>query len=91
MPTPLDEFRKRLDAIDEQIVDLLSERAQVIMKVASVKRQNNIPVYVPEREASIIARLRAMNPGPLSGDTIERVYRTIIEEMREFERQHTVQ
>jgi chorismate mutase/prephenate dehydratase len=89
MPTPLDGFRKRLDAIDAQVVKLLSERAQIISQVADVKRQNDIPIYIPEREASIIARLRTMNPGPLSGDTIERIYRTIIEEMRKFESGHT--
>ena len=89
MPTPLDELRQRLDTIDTQVVTLLSERAQVVSRVAEVKRQHDIPVYIPEREASVIARLRTMNPGPLSGDTIERIYRTIIEEMRKFETEHT--
>jgi chorismate mutase/prephenate dehydratase len=87
----LDELRTQLDVIDEQVVALLSERAQVILKVADVKRRQNLPVYIPEREAFIIERLRAMNPGPLSGDTIERIYRTIIEEMRKFESEHAVQ
>ena len=84
----LNELRKRLDAIDEQMMSLLSERAQVVMQVAIFKRQHNLPVYIPEREASIIERLQAMNPGPLSGDTLGRIYRTIIEEMRRFENEY---
>ena len=81
----LDELRERLDIIDEQMVLLLSERAKVVSKVAELKRHHNMPVYMPEREASIIERLRASNPGPLPGDAVERIYRTIVEEMREFE------
>jgi chorismate mutase/prephenate dehydratase len=88
MVIPLDQLRERLDGIDTQIMALLSERARVISTVAEVKRQNNLPIYVPEREAAIVARLRGMNPGPLSGEAIERIYRTILEEMRNFERQH---
>ena len=83
----LDILREQLDIIDEQILSLLSERAKVVMTVANFKRHHNIPVYIPEREASIIERLRAINPGPLSGDAVERIYRTIVEEMRKFESQ----
>jgi chorismate mutase/prephenate dehydratase len=81
----LDELRERLDILDEQMMALLSERAKIVHKVADFKRHHNIPVYIPEREAAIIERLRALNPGPLSGDAVERIYRTIVEEMRKFE------
>ena len=81
----LNVLRDRLDSIDERILSLLSERAKVIMQVADFKRQDNIPIHVPEREVSIIERMRTANPGPLSGDTIEPIYRNILEEMRKFE------
>lgn len=85
----LDALRDRLDIIDERILSLLSERAKVIVQVADFKRHHNIPIYVPEREASIIERLRTANPGPLPSDTIERLYRNILEEMRKFESEHS--
>jgi chorismate mutase/prephenate dehydratase len=84
----LDALRERLDIIDERILSLLSERAQVIMQVADFKRHHNMPIYVPEREVSIIERLRTANPGPLPADTVERIYRNILEEMRKFESEH---
>jgi len=84
----LDALRDRLDILDERILSLLSERAKVIIQVADFKRQHNMPIYVPEREGSIIERLRTVNPGPLPGDTIERIYRNILEEMRKFESDH---
>ena len=85
----LDALRDRLDTIDERILSLLSERAKVIMQVADFKRHHNLPIHVPERELSIIERLRTTNPGPLPGDTIERIYRTVLEEMRKFESEHS--
>jgi chorismate mutase-like protein len=86
----LDELRKRLDAIDERLVALLSQRAQVIQEVADFKWQHHLPVYLPEREVAIIARLRAMNPGPLSDDALVRIYRIVLEEMRNFEHEQIV-
>jgi chorismate mutase-like protein len=85
----LDTLRDQLDVIDERILSLLSQRAKVIMQVADFKRHHHIPIYVPEREVSIIERLRMANPGPLPGDTIERIYRNILEEMRKFESEHS--
>lgn len=84
----IDELRARLDGIDNQMLDLLSKRAQVILQVADFKQKHKIPAYVPARETAIFERLRTTNPGPLSGDAIERIYRTVIEEMRKFEEQH---
>jgi chorismate mutase-like protein len=85
----LDALRDRLDIIDERILSLLSERAKVIVQVANFKRHHNIPIYVPEREVSIIERLRRANPGPLPDETIERIYRNILEEMRKFEGEYS--
>ena len=86
----LDELRKRLDAIDERLVALLSQRAQVIQEVADFKWQHHLPVYLPEREVAIMARLCATNPGPLSNDALARIYRVVLEEMRNFEHEQMV-
>ncbi len=84
----LDEFRAHLDTIDAQLMTLLAQRAQIVVQVADYKRQHNLPVHVPEREEAIVARLRAMNPGPLSGEAVARIYQVVIEEMRKFEGEH---
>ena len=84
----MNELRERLDGIDNQILDLLSKRAQVVLQVAYFKQKHQMPAYVPARESAIFKRLRTTNPGPLGGDAIERIYRMVIEEMRKFEEQH---
>ncbi|ETX08153.1 MAG: hypothetical protein ETSY2_07045, partial [Candidatus Entotheonella gemina] len=59
--------------------------ANIILQVADFKKQQGGPVYDPAREDAIIARLSDLNPGPLPAEAVERIYRKIIEEMRNFE------
>lgn len=81
----LDELRQALDRIDNEVMSLLAQRAHVILQVAEFKKQHGGPVHDPAREDAIIARLSDLNPGPLPSGTVARIYRKIIEEMRNFE------
>jgi chorismate mutase/prephenate dehydrogenase len=46
----LEGSRKRIDEIDEQILDLLAERAKTVQNVIRTKVENQLPVFVPIRE-----------------------------------------
>ncbi len=46
----LEVHRQRIDEIDEQILDLLSERGKVAQSVIQSKVENQLPVFVPKRE-----------------------------------------
>ncbi len=81
----LDDLRQALDRIDNEVMALLAQRANVILQVADFKKQHGGPVHDPAREDAIIARLSDLNPGPLPAEAVERIYRKIIEEMRNFE------
>lgn len=81
----LDDLRQALDRIDNEVMALLVQRANVILQVADFKKRYGGPVHDPAREDAIIARLSDLNPGPLSAESVERIYRKIIEEMRNFE------
>jgi chorismate mutase/prephenate dehydratase len=76
-------LRARIDGIDDAILQLLSERAGIAQQVGRAK--NGEKIYRPEREAQIVRRLREANPGPLSGDTIERLIREIMSACRAVE------
>ena len=84
----LDQLRLRLDAIDAQVLALLSERAGAVLDIGDYKRKHRLPIHVPERENNVVERLQKDNPGPLHKDAIERIYRAIIEEMRKLEEEH---
>ena len=53
----LQQFRVRIDAIDDQIVDLLSERFQVVSEVAEFKKQKGLKIYHSGREQDILKRV----------------------------------
>lgn len=71
-------LRARVDEIDRRLVELLNERARVIVDIGKVKRETGSPVYAPHREAAVLARAVAANAGPLSNRTIEAVWREVM-------------
>ncbi|PID45234.1 MAG: prephenate dehydratase [Proteobacteria bacterium] len=86
----LGEIRDRIDAIDNQILQLLSERAHCAEEVAETKRaagEKNIKFYRPEREAQILRRVTELNPGPLSGERVTTIFREIISSCLALEQQ----
>ncbi|MBW8307143.1 MAG: prephenate dehydratase [Thiobacillus sp.] len=83
MDERLKALRARIDSIDDAVLQLVSERAGIAQQVGRAK--NGEKIYRPEREAQIVRRLREANPGPLSGDTIERLIREIMSACRAVE------
>jgi chorismate mutase/prephenate dehydratase len=74
----LGKLRIRIDEIDEKILDLLNKRAEVVLDVAELKRDENKVFYAPDRERKILERLTALNKGPFPNDALQVVFREII-------------
>jgi chorismate mutase/prephenate dehydratase len=74
----LEELRRQIDALDARIVDLLNERAKVVVEVGRVKQQTNSPIYAPDREKAVFEKVRALNAGPLSNRSLEAIYRELM-------------
>ncbi|MEQ1591696.1 MAG: prephenate dehydratase [Thiobacillaceae bacterium] len=83
MDEALKKLRDRIDSLDDEILQRLSERAGIAQEVGRAK--NGEVIYRPEREAQIVRRLRETNPGPLSGDSVERLFREIMSSCRALE------
>jgi chorismate mutase len=82
----LDELRKRIDDIDEQLVKLLSARAQCALQIGHEKRSAGLEVYQPSREAEVLGHVQRINTGPLDNDAVKRLFERIIDEARRLER-----
>lgn len=54
MNNKLKDFRKQIDEIDEQIVNLLAKRMQVVEKVGQYKKENNLPPLDNSRWQKVI-------------------------------------
>ena len=76
----LDDIRKRIDSLDEQIQALISERAQCAQDVAKIKQSSGdeINYYRAEREASVLRNVLDRNQGPLSNEEMARLFREIM-------------
>lgn len=71
-------FRDKIDNIDNQILKLLSERADLAIEVGKYKKKHKQDLYVPTREEAILKRLEEINPGPLPHSAIRSIFREII-------------
>ncbi len=80
------ELRKRIDLLDEQIVQLLNERARCAMGLGSIKESVGLKVYQSDRETAVLEHARRVNKGPLEGSAITRLFERIIDENRRLER-----
>jgi chorismate mutase-like protein len=79
-------YRQRIDSLDQHIVKLIQERAQVVEQVGELKRAANLPISVPSREAQVIQRAEALaKMGPLPADAVGRIYQKLVQEMRDWE------
>ncbi len=81
----LGELRKQIDAIDQQILDLLNRRAAVVQQVGQVKLREGMDFHAPQREEEILERLTRGNPGPFPVRGVRSVYREIISACRALE------
>lgn len=52
----LEQFRKEIDALDEQIIEALSKRFEVCRKVAPFKKAEKIPMMQPGRVEEVKKR-----------------------------------
>jgi chorismate mutase/prephenate dehydrogenase len=77
----LEEIRRGIDGVDRRLIALLAERKALVEQVSTVKKEQGQPIYVPEREAALLAgrRLEAQEAG-LSPDLVEDLLRRIMRE-----------
>lgn len=74
----LQELRDCIDHVDARIVQLLHERACYVHQVGQVKQAGKAPIFVPEREAALYAKLERLNKGNLPEESLRAIYREII-------------
>jgi len=78
---PLTQIRKKIDALDEQLLELLNQRADLVHEVGEIKRQNGGSIFAPEREEALLRSLGERNAqlgGRLPAAAIRAIYREIM-------------
>jgi chorismate mutase/prephenate dehydratase len=87
MSDELQNLRAEIDGIDDELLKLISRRAQLAQTIGRLKQGS---VYRPEREAQVLRRIKEANPGPLSGEAAARLFREIMSACLALEKPLTV-
>ena len=85
-------IRERIDSLDEELQNLINERAALAQEVAKVKLAagENAVFYRPEREAQVLRRVKERNKGPLPAEEVARLFREVMSACLALERPMTV-
>src|SRR5437016_3236314 len=72
------ELRKAIDKLDAQIVKLLNERTRHVLEIGALKLKAGEEIYAPQRELAVLTRLKKLNHGPISNDSLAAIYREVM-------------
>ena len=74
----MDELRQEIDSLDSEIVRLLNERINVVLKIGEEKKKSGAEIYVPAREREVFEKIQKLNAGPLPEESAHAIYREIM-------------
>ncbi|HEX5125367.1 MAG TPA: prephenate dehydratase [Rhodocyclaceae bacterium] len=75
MSDELSKLRSEIDRLDGEMLERLSQRATCAKRIGEIK---NGPLYRPEREAQVLRKIAERNPGPLSNEAVQHIFREIM-------------
>ncbi len=85
MSESLEDLRRDIDSLDEQLVRLLGQRANLVRRIGHRKADTGIPIFDPGRERDVLERVTAINPGPYDNDHIRAIFREVMAASRSLE------
>ena len=74
----LEKLRNRINELDHKLVQLLNERAQVVVEIGKLKSKTGKPIYAPDREKEVFARISETNEGPLPDRCLLAIWRELM-------------
>ncbi|MGB2629758.1 MAG: prephenate dehydratase [Candidatus Omnitrophota bacterium] len=77
-PKQLKDLRKEIDGIDSRIIELINRRGKASRTIGEIKKSKKQPIYSPDRESHIYARITRKNKGPLPDESVRAIYSEIM-------------
>jgi len=78
MNKSLEQLRREIDLIDDQVVEWLNKRAGLAVEIGKIKQSQGDALYVPSRERDVLNRMITRNNGPLPHAAICRIYSEVM-------------
>ena len=86
VPQELEEYRKQIDALDQEIVDVLVRRFDVVRKVGELKAVSDLEAIQPARAQAVKdAAVRMGQDRGLDPDFMRRIYEVLIDYAHDLE------
>ena len=82
----IEDWRKQIDELDEQIVELICKRAEAAKAIGQAKQNMGLPVYEPQREQAVLDHVKTLNCGPLADAELMHIYERLMDVMRTLQR-----
>ena len=86
----LQSYRNQINDIDHKLVDLLNERAEIVMKVKKLKQKEDMPLYDARREEELVENMARYSKGPLYRDNIIQIFESILRNVQILEKDETL-
>ncbi len=83
----IEELRNQINKLDLQLVELLNERARIVVEIGKLKNKTGKPVYSPDREKEVLATVTKANNGPLPDRCLTAIWRELMSGSFALERQ----
>jgi chorismate mutase/prephenate dehydratase len=74
----LEELRNKIDRLDNQLIELLNERARIVIEIGKLKNKTGGPIYAPDREREVFDRITKINQGPLADKSLMAIWRELM-------------
>ena len=79
-------YRKRIDQIDQEILDLIKKRFNLLPKIIEYKNKKGLPIYQPEREKELLkSKKKLAKELNLSEEFIEKLFLEILKESKRIQ------
>jgi len=88
MTEKLQQLRKQIDELDDELLKLINQRAGLAQQIGHLKKDGTI--FRPEREAQVVKRLQGANKGPLKDDAVAQLFTEVMSQCRALEAPTTV-
>ena len=84
------EHRKAIDKVDAHLVKLLNERTKHVLAIGEIKIKAGEEIYAPHRERAVLNRIARRNPGPITSESLQAIYREIMSSALSLEKLMTI-
>ncbi|MBI1978079.1 MAG: prephenate dehydratase [Candidatus Omnitrophica bacterium] len=82
----LEDLRKKIDGLDEKIIELINERTKVALEIGKLKQAKASEIYSPARESEIYQKIDSLKTDSLPKDSLKTIYKEIISASRALEK-----